>query len=171
MADVVGTLPSVSAGQGYEVADMGTPVRRGGSTRPVLTGCDLQPVDDVRRAVDDFGDRYLDRVYTAAEQDSYRTGGAASLAARFAGKEAVLKLVGRPDGIDPRTVEILTDAAGRPQVRLGPAIARAAREAHVGPIDISLSHTRTLAMAVAVAAHDGLDRPDTTSGQEAIDDQ
>ena len=66
------------------------------------TGCDLQRIDDVTDAIRDFGARYLDRVYTPVEQDAYRTGGAPSLAARFAAKEAVLKLIGTADGVDPR---------------------------------------------------------------------
>jgi holo-[acyl-carrier protein] synthase len=40
---------------------------RTGATLP-RTGCDLQRVEDVADAVRDFGARYLDRVYTAAEQ-------------------------------------------------------------------------------------------------------
>lgn len=116
-----------------------------------LTGCDLQRVDEVEAAVHAFGDRYLDRVYTAVEQRSYRTGGAASLAGRFAAKEAVLKLVGSPDGIDLRTVEIAVDDTGRPEVHLTGAIAEAARRVSLGPIDVSVSHAGGLALAVAVA--------------------
>ena len=114
------------------------------------TGCDLQRIDDVTDAIRDFGDRYLDRVYTAAEQESYRTGGAASLAARFAAKEAVLKLIGTADGVDPRSVEI-TQRDGRPEVRLSGLAAELAKEAQLGPIDVSLSHSGDHALAVAVA--------------------
>jgi holo-[acyl-carrier protein] synthase len=114
------------------------------------TGCDLQRIDDVTDAVRDFGDRYLDRVYTAAEQQSYRTGGAASLAARFAAKEAVLKVIGTGDGVDPREVEI-THEGGRPVVRLSGAAATLAARAQLGPIDVSLSHSGDHALAVAVA--------------------
>ena len=114
------------------------------------TGCDLQRIDEVTDAIRDFGERYLDRVYTPAEQDAGRTGGAASLAARFAGKEAVLKLIGTADGVDPREVEI-THEDGRPVVRLSGLAATLAAEAGVGPIDVSLSHTGDLALAVAVA--------------------
>lgn len=74
-----------------------------GPPRP-RTGCDLQRVDDVSDAIRDFGARYLDRVYTPAEQASYAAGGPASLAARFAAKEAVLKLIGTADGVDLRSV-------------------------------------------------------------------
>jgi holo-[acyl-carrier protein] synthase len=114
------------------------------------TGCDLQRVEDVADAIRDFGERYLDRVYTPAEQESYRTGGAASLAARFAAKEAVLKLIGNADGVDPRSVEI-TQRDGRPEVRLSGLAAELAKEAQLGPIDVSLSHSGDHALAVAVA--------------------
>jgi holo-[acyl-carrier protein] synthase len=114
------------------------------------TGCDLQRVQDVADAIRDFGERYLDRVYTRAEQESYRTGGAASLAARFAAKEAVLKLIGTADGVDPRSVEIVQHH-GRPEVRLSGLAAELAESAHLGDIDVSLSHSGDLALAVAVS--------------------
>ena len=122
---------------------------RTGATLP-RTGCDLQRVEDVADAVRDFGARYLDRVYTAAEQEAGRLGGAPSLAARFAAKEAVLKLIGTADGVDPRSVEI-TQVDGRPVVRLSGRAADLAAAAGVGPIDVSLSHTGDHALAVAVA--------------------
>jgi holo-[acyl-carrier protein] synthase len=114
------------------------------------TGCDVQRVDEVAAAVRDFGSRYLDRVYTPLELEAYRTGGPASLAARFAAKEAVLKLIGEADGVDPRSVEI-GNPGGRPEVRLSGRAADLARAAGLGPIDVSLSHTGDLALAVAVA--------------------
>ena len=128
-----------------------TPARTGPPSP--RTGCDLQRVDDVSDAIRDFGARYLDRVYTPGEQASYATGGAASLAARFAAKEAVLKLIGTADGVDLRSVEIRTAAGGRPaggaphrpRRRPGP---RAGIDA--AGIDVSLSHTGDLALAVAV---------------------
>jgi holo-[acyl-carrier protein] synthase len=113
-------------------------------------GCDLQRVDVVEDAIRDFGARYLDRVYTSAEQASYTTGGASSLAARFAAKEAVLKLLGTTDGVDLRSIEI-RKATERPEVHLDGAAADLARAAHIDHIDVSLSHTGDLAMAVAVA--------------------
>jgi holo-[acyl-carrier protein] synthase len=125
------------------------------------TGCDLQRIDEVTDAIRDFGERYLDRVYTPAEQDAGRAGGAASLAARFAGKEAVLKLIGTADGVDPREVEI-THEDGRPVVRLSGLAATLAAEAGVGPIDVSLSHTGDLALAVAVA----ITQPNVQPGDE-----
>jgi holo-[acyl-carrier protein] synthase len=114
------------------------------------TGCDLQRIDDVTDAVRDFGARYLDRVYTPTEQAAGRAGGAPSLAARFAAKEAVLKLIGTADGVDLRSVEI-AQQDGRPVVRLTGLAATLADEAGLGPIDVSLSHSGDHALAVAVA--------------------
>ena len=108
-------------------------------------------------AIRDFGARYLDRVYTPGEQASYATGGAASLAARFAAKEAVLKLIGTADGVDLRSVEITT-VDGRPEVRLSGLAAELAERAGIDAegIDVSLSHTGDLALAVAVGLqHEG----------------
>lgn len=129
------------------------------STRDVQAraGCDLQPVGDVRDAIRDFGARYLDRVYTPGEQASYAAGGPASLAARFAAKEAVLKLIGTADGVDLRSVEIRTaDASGRPEVHLTGRAAELARDAGIDAagIDVSLSHSGDLALAVAVGLQD-----------------
>lgn len=117
------------------------------------TGCDVQRIEDVEAAVADFGSRYLDRVYTAEEQSTLRTGGAASLAARFAAKEAVLKVLAGHDigGVDLRTVEIATGDFGRPVVRLTGQAAALADTAGIGSVDVSLSHTGGLAFAVAVA--------------------
>jgi len=73
------------------------------------------------------------------------------------GKEAVLKLIGDADGVDLRDIEIRTTAGGRPAVRLSGRAAELAATARLGRIDISLSHTGDLALAVAAAlttAHD-----------------
>ena len=125
------------------------------------TGCDLQRIDDVSDAVRDFGARYLDRVYTPTEQVAYAAGGAPSLAARFAAKEAVLKLIGTADGVDLRSVEITT-TGGRPEVRLSGLAAELAAQAGIDAagIDVSLSHTGDLALAVAVGLqHEGSTSP------------
>jgi holo-[acyl-carrier protein] synthase len=140
---------------------------RAATTAPrARTGCDLQRIGDVSDAIRDFGDRYLDRVYTPAEQATYRTGGAASLAARFAAKEAVLKVIGTADGVDPRSVEI-TRQDGRPLVRLSGLAATLAEQAGLGPIDVSLSHSGDHALAVAVALTDPSSVRSTETREEA----
>ena len=110
---------------------------------PALTrvGCDVQAVEPVARALEDFGQRYLDRVFSTREQRGLEGASADSLAARFAGKEAVLKLVGRAEGVDLRCVEILGGTGARPWVHLAGPLADAAQEAGLGAIDLSFRTT------------------------------
>lgn len=72
------------------------------------------------------------------------------LAARFCAKEAVTKAL-RLAVLRPREIEVVRDAAGAPRLALhGLAAARAAElGVHV---EVSLTHSRTTAGAVAVAA-------------------
>lgn len=115
-------------------------------------GCDLAEVVPVAESIAVFGHRYLDRVFTPAERrqtadDPQR------LAARIAGKEAVIKVLqpSRRDAIGFLDVEILADGRGVPQPRLSPRAQRLAARAGVGPIAVSLSHERDLALGAAVA--------------------
>lgn len=131
------------------------------NTRPrALVGCDLQPIAEVAEAVERFGQRYLDRMYTEREQTHFRRYGAASLAGRFAGKEAVVKLLGLSGPLDHRTIEIGSDDE-RPQVLITGSAAAAARAQGITDIDVSLSHAGGMAMAVAVALTDPPTNPPT----------
>lgn len=118
----------------------------------IRTGTDLAAVEDVIAGITAHGERYLSRVFTARERadagdDPER------LAARFAGKEAVLKLL-RPattDAVPLTDVAIVHDAAGAPVVELSGEAAELASRIGCDTIAISLSHERGLALATAVA--------------------
>jgi len=74
------------------------------------------------------------------------------LAARFAAKESVMKALGR--GMDTMSfaeIEVVHDVHGAPSVRLHGRAAAAAAEAGVDSWLLSLTHTSSLAQAVAVA--------------------
>lgn len=118
----------------------------------IRTGTDLAAVDDVVAGIAAHGERYLTRVFTARERAD--TGDDPErLAARFAGKEAVLKLL-RPDrgqAIPLSDVAVVLDAAGAPTVELTGRAAELAATLGCGPIAVSLSHERGLALATAVA--------------------
>jgi holo-[acyl-carrier protein] synthase len=119
-------------------------------------GTDILPVDDVRRAIEAFGDRYLTRVFTARElADANRNAhdAAPRLAARFAAKEAVLKTL-RPRGWWPdwRDIEIVRDATGCCHVALHGRAASFAAEQDLHVAAVSLSHERDIATATALAA-------------------
>jgi holo-[acyl-carrier protein] synthase len=124
------------------------------TTAAVTVGVDLV---DVRRAA-----RLLERPSSAerlltvgelAYCRERRSAPAEHAAARIAAKEACFKAFGTglADGLRWVDVEVLNDASGRPQVRLhGAALALSARRG-LRAIEISLSHTPTLAIAHAVA--------------------
>ena len=114
-------------------------------------GIDLVELTRVGDAVTRHGARFLDRVYTPAEQ-AYCAGNVGSLAARFAAKEAVAKALGTGiAGFRWRDIEVVRTADGAPAVRLyGGAAAHAAR---LGLTDwaLSLTHARRYAIASVVA--------------------
>ncbi|MBI4296999.1 MAG: holo-ACP synthase [Chloroflexi bacterium] len=113
-------------------------------------GIDIIEIGRVQKALERWGQRFLRRVYTAAELEECR-GRASRLAARFAAKEAVMKALGTgARGVAWREVEVVSQRSGAPVVRLyGRAQARAK---HLGfrSLAISLSDSHDNAVAVAV---------------------
>jgi len=97
---------------------------------------------------------FVRRVFTQDEQDySMRARDPAErLAARFAAKEAVLKALGAGIGSSPlRDVEVVRAPSGAPTVVLHGAAAALAAERGVTAWKVSLTHTKTMAEAVAIA--------------------
>jgi holo-[acyl-carrier protein] synthase len=75
----------------------------------------------------------------------------ASLAARFAAKEALAKALGAPGDLAWRDAEIVTDAEGRPSFELSGTVAARADELGVARLHLSLSHDAGVAVAFVVA--------------------
>jgi len=73
-------------------------------------------------------------------------------AARFAAKEAFFKAIGTgwKNGTSFNEIEIYNDASGKPHIRLLGATAATLSELLTGEIQVSLSHTRTVAIAVVL---------------------
>ena len=113
-------------------------------------GVDIVEIERVESAVKRWGEHFLSRIYTETElrtcQDRL-----ASLASRFAAKEAVMKVLGTGGiGIGWREIEILTGDDGRPSVKLyGQALNKAA-ESNLKEVYISLSDSKQHAIAVAI---------------------
>ena len=113
-------------------------------------GIDIIEIARIQRALDDFGERFLQRVYTPGEQERYRTR-VPELAVRFAAKEATSKALGTGiRGIRWKEMEILSNRRGKPVLVLhGQAAARATLLGFTA-FDLSLTHSRTDAMAFVV---------------------
>ncbi|MCU0264679.1 MAG: holo-ACP synthase [Actinomycetia bacterium] len=87
------------------------------------------------------------RLFTAAERDLPL----ASLAARFAAKEAVAKALGAPEGLAWHDCEVCRDRSGRPRLELRGTVAAAAAAQGVERWHLSLSHDAGVASAMVVA--------------------
>lgn len=91
------------------------------------------------------------RLFTSREQESLKGKGWQSYAARFAGKEAVLKAMGTGlKGLSWHDVEILAAPSGEPLVVLSSRAAGRLRERGGSQVRLSLSHDRSHALAMAI---------------------
>lgn len=77
--------------------------------------------------------------------------GIASLAARFAAKEALAKSLGAPAGLRWLDAEITSEPSGRPRLTVTGTVAARAAELGVTSWHISLSHDAGVASAVVIA--------------------
>lgn len=120
------------------------------------TGIDIIEIKRVKKAIESR--RFVQRVFTQKEIDYCESRGAqaaASYAARFAGKEAIMKSFGT--GLRKGAlveIEILPDKLGCPKVSLQGCFCRLAQEKKVTEIHISLSHAREYATAQVILWRD-----------------
>ncbi len=124
----------------------------------VRVGIDLSEIAATRRSLERFGERFVGRVFTSHEADSCRTPhdptgyAVGSLAARFAAKEAALKVL-RPSDVRPewRSMEVRRHANGWCEMVLSGAAAELAEEQGLAELAVSLTHEGPIAAAVVYA--------------------
>ncbi|MDD2696313.1 MAG: holo-ACP synthase [Anaerolineales bacterium] len=115
------------------------------------SGVDLVEVERLQGVVRRYGERFLQRVYTPREL-AEAGGSPASLAARFAAKEAASKALGSGIGrVGWQEIEVLRPAGNQPQLVLHGAASLMACEQGLTAWSLSLSHTGELAIALVVA--------------------
>jgi holo-[acyl-carrier protein] synthase len=120
----------------------------------VGSGIDLVEIDRIQHSLDRYGERFLNRVYTSAEQ-AYclrKRNAAESLAARFAAKEAGAKALGTgmSHGVTWVEIEVVRQPGGRPALKFHGRAAEMARSLNARHAALSLTHTANLAMASVV---------------------
>lgn len=114
-------------------------------------GNDIIEIDRIKQSIDRHGHHFLDRLFTQKEQDycyKYKDP-APHFAGRFVAKEAIAKALGTGFGADLswHDIEILSDAAGKPEV----TFSLNAKERFNNPhVLVSISHSLTHATAVAI---------------------
>lgn len=111
----------------------------------VGVGIDVVEVDRLVRALERTP-ALRDRLFTSAEQQVTRP---ESLAARFAAKEAVAKVLGAP-GLPWTDAEVVSEPGGRPVLRIHGAAADKAQELGITRWHVSLSHDGGVATAFVV---------------------
>jgi len=120
----------------------------------VGTGVDLAEVDRVRKAIERFGERFLQRVFTPAEIAYVERRGSRyqRYAARFAAKEAGMKALGTGwrRGVRWQDFEVANLPSGKPTLLLHGVAARFAERQGVTAVSLSLTHTDALGMAFVV---------------------
>jgi holo-[acyl-carrier protein] synthase len=120
---------------------------------------DLVEIDRVAAVIGRWGDRFLTRVFTDAER-AYCRGRVPELAVRFAAKEAVSKALGTGIvGMAWRDIEVVPDPRGKPLVVLHNRAKARATELGLTSFEVSLSHSRDMAIAMVVAQ--GADRAES----------
>jgi holo-[acyl-carrier protein] synthase len=118
----------------------------------LATGIDLIEVQRIQEAIERHGARFLERIYTPEELVE-AANSPASLAARFAAKEAAAKALGCGIGaVGWQDIEILRGPTGKPGIILHGSAAHRAAEQGLESWSVSLSHTREHAVAVVVGS-------------------
>lgn len=134
----------------------------------IAVGIDVIEIARIQRACDDFGERFLNRVFTERERDRYR-GRVNELAARFAAKEATSKTLGTGIvGIRWREMEVLPNRWGKPVLILHGRAAERAKHLGLTDFSVSLTHSRTDAMAFVVAVNRSAANAENRPAREAV---
>lgn len=120
----------------------------------VGSGIDLVEIGRIQQSLDRFGERFLNRIYTPAEQEYClrKKASAESFAARFAAKEAAAKALGTgiSRGVNWLEIEVVRELGGKPGMCFHGRAAEYASRLGVSRAAVSLTHTRELAMASVV---------------------
>jgi holo-[acyl-carrier protein] synthase len=125
----------------------------------IAHGIDLVDFPRIAEMFERHGQRFMDRVFTAAEQQyaNANKNKMEKLAGRFAAKEAILKLLGTGwrGKIAWTDIEIINNEMGQPQVTVSGEVKEIAQKLGIGDISVSITHTANFAIASATALTTG----------------
>lgn len=121
-------------------------------------GLDLVSIPRMRAITERWQDQFLTRLFTQAERDYClrRATPYASLAARFAAKEAMLKALGTgwTGGIRWVDIQVVNDATGKPTAHVSGRVKELMADIGATAIHVSLSHEADYAIAEVVLTAD-----------------
>lgn len=118
------------------------------------TGIDVVEIERIASVIERYGARFLSRVFTAGEIEycQYKKNCAESFAARFAAKEAGAKALGTgiQHGVIWTEIEVRRDHGQRPTLHFSGRAQEIAEKMGVKRMSLSLTHSRTVAIASVV---------------------
>jgi holo-[acyl-carrier protein] synthase len=118
------------------------------------TGVDLIEIERIAQSIERYGERFLQRIYTAQEiaYCSRKRANAESYAARFAAKEAGAKALGTgiSRGVTWNELQVIREPGGRPTLELTGRAQLLAQQLGVKTISLSITHSRNLALATVM---------------------
>ncbi len=120
-------------------------------------GIDLVAVEDVEESLNVHADRYLERIYSRRELADCRAASGAivaeRLAARFAAKEAAIKVLrpGADTSVPWQSIEVVREGGDGVELVLSGRAADLARAAGLASFAVSLTHEGSYAAAVVLA--------------------
>ena len=109
------------------------------------TGVDITEVNRLKKAVEKWGEAFLNKIFTKEELINAKTRGSLyqHLAGRFAAKEAIFKALGDAD-LNWKDVQILNDNEGKPSCKILNSRGKGAN------VIVSISHVKNYAVANAI---------------------
>ena len=121
-------------------------------------GNDLIDIRRIEKAIERYGDRFIQRIFTDAEREKSdrRAQRAASYAKRFAAKEACAKALGTGinDGVFWRDMGVVNRPSGRPTMQLGGGAAKMldamTPDGFRAQIDLTITDDFPLAQAIVI---------------------
>ncbi len=117
-------------------------------------GVDIAEVPRVQAAIERYGARFINRIFTPAETRycESKANKYERFAARFAAKEAALKAIGTgwKLGVTWQEVEVVRLPSGKPTIAFHGKAAEFAQRLGMKTASVSLSHTDQIAIAQVI---------------------
>ena len=110
-------------------------------------GTDIVDVERIKASIDNYSARFVNKVFSPEEQEycNSKSNPEIHYSGRFAAKEAIIKAI-KSSGFDQefslKSIKIINHSDGSPYVKLD--------FKYKGNIKVSISHTQTHAIAVAI---------------------
>jgi holo-[acyl-carrier protein] synthase len=115
-------------------------------------GIDIIEIERIKKSIDQFGDRFLNKIYTQVELEYSlaKPSKYQHLAARFAAKEAVAKALSsvKENGFNWKDIEIYNKDNGMPVVKLYGDLERIVKDGK--ELKISMSHSDNYVTCFAI---------------------